>query len=544
MTEDNTAYPRGKYVALALLVGFLYRVLLSLQGIDHIDQGFSNTFYQNIFTHPGTMTFYFNYYLAGLLGGLWHHCFAASGLLGFRLLEALVLTASVFLVYKSFERQLASGKAVAVAILLCFLFPSIVTTLHYNTLTFFFLSLALWCYSKSLYGKPLLWTYLTGVVLGLCFFVRIVNGSLGILVLVPVVYALSSRQQKLAVQLGGAMLGGMVSAALVLLLLMAALGHLTCFYIGLSEAFGFFSGGETSHASGNLFLVYFKSYLNISLQVVAIVALGALYIQSRRLSPKWGVAARTVLLMASVVLVVTSQAYLSAISLCTLMCALVFLSPAPKEDKFITAFAMTGAYVVPFGSDIGIAGIFHWMGALLIVPAAVGVCRVSHSLRRGAVVFSACIALVMLGKALSFAYGEQSPRWTCTERIGNSVLNTFTSPEKADDYRQVISTIRQFTADNPWLVMGNQASELFYATETLPFLGNTQLGTFTGNDLLRQLDLQLEKYGQKPVVVFLEKEEFVFDEAEDVQATLTAWMQAHNYQTVHKDEYITVFQSR
>lgn len=541
--NSNTAYPHSKYVALALLAGFSYRLLLSLQGFDHIDQGFSNTFFQNIFAHPGAMTFYFNYYLTGLIGGVWYHFFAVSGLLGFRLLEALALTASIFFTYKAFERQVAGGKVVSAAILMSFLFPSIVTTLHYNTLTFFFLSLAAWCYSKSLYGRQLLWTYLTGVTLGICFFVRIVNVSLGILILIPVAYALSKRQKMLALQLGGVMLGGMLSAIAAMLLLMASIGHLTYFHTGLGEAFGFFSGGETSHASGNLFLVYFKSYINILLQMAVVIGMGALYVRSGSFPQKWVTPFRALLVATSLILIVTSQPYLSAISLYTLTCASILYKATPKEDKQTTAFVLIGAYIVPFGSDIGIAGIYHWMGGLLIIPATVGFCHLCHTLRRGTLVFSVCIVLVMLWKALSFAYGEQTPRWSCTKRIGNSVLNTFTSHEKADDYRHIIPKIRQYTSDNRWLVIGNQSSELFYATEALPFLGNTQLGTFTGDDLLRRLDMQLEKYGQEPIVVFLEKEGYVFDEAKEVQATLTKWMHSHNYKTVHKDECMTIFQS-
>ena len=121
------------------------------------------------------------------------------------------------------------------------------------------------------------------------------------------------------------------------------------------------------------------------------------------------------------------------------------------------------------------------------------------------------------------------------------MLNTFTSPEKADDYRHIIACIRENTADNHWLVLGNQSSEIFYATETKPFIGNTQLGTFTGEALTRVLDNRLQQYQQRPVVVFLNKEHFVFDEAEEVQEQLKQWMSLHDYQMIHHDEYLTIY---
>jgi hypothetical protein len=59
-----------KYITGAFLIGIVYRLLMGLQGIDSIDMGFCMTFYQNIFSHPEAMTFYFNYYLTGLIGGV------------------------------------------------------------------------------------------------------------------------------------------------------------------------------------------------------------------------------------------------------------------------------------------------------------------------------------------------------------------------------------------------------------------------------------------------------------------------------------------
>ena len=88
---ETVAKKNSLYISLALLIGFLYRMLLSLQGIDHADMGFSNTFYQNIFSHPEAVTLHFNYYVTGLVGGLWYLLLGSTGLLGFRLLEAILL---------------------------------------------------------------------------------------------------------------------------------------------------------------------------------------------------------------------------------------------------------------------------------------------------------------------------------------------------------------------------------------------------------------------------------------------------------------------
>ena len=540
---DNKMKKNSKYILLTLLAGFLYRLLISLQGIDHVDLGYSNTFYQNIFTHPEALPYSFNYYLTGLVGGVWYQLLGATGLLGFRFLEALTLTCAIFFVYKAFERQLMNTHSAVLAIVMSFLFPSVVTTFHYFTLTFFFLSLAAWLYAKSLYAKPLLWTYLSGFTLGLCFFVRTGNTALVLLVLVPIIYALFTKQRSLATRLGGTMLGGMFTGCVVMLAVMAALGHLSYFWTGLEEAFAYYSSGETSYSFFNMLLVYYKDYVNIILQILAIIGLGALYIQSSRLTSTGGVILRIFLIIASLVLIATSLPYLSAISLYTLACAPIFYAITPKEDKLIAAFIIVGTYIFPFGNNIGIASLYHWAGALLIIPTAVGVYHASHILRRGVLICSIYIAAILIWKTLAAPYGENNPRWECTEQIGDNVLNTFTTSDKAADYRQVIASVREHTADNSLVVFGNQASELYYATETLPFLGSTLLDAYVGNDLLRQLDRQYEKYQQLPVVAFLKPAYFTTDETPAVQTALSQWMAARHYQAVEDNEYLTIYKS-
>ena len=460
---DNKKRVNNHYIYLTLLAGFIYRLLISFQGIDHVDLGASNTFYQNIFTHPDVMPYSFNYYLTGLIGGVWYQWLGDTGVMGFRFLEALTLTAAIFFVFKAFERQLMNTHSAVLAIAMSFLFPSVAITFHYFTLTFFFLALAAWCYAKSLYDKPLLWTFLSGFILGLCFFVRTGNTALVWLILVPIVYALSTHQRPLAVRLGGTMLGGMVTGCVLMLAVMMALGHLSLFWEGLEEAFAYYNEGETSYSFFNMIIVYFKDYVNIILQILAIIGLGALYIQSSRLNAKAGTILRIFLIAASLVLIATSLPYLSAISLYTLACAPIFYAITPKEDKLIAAFIVLGTYIFPFGNNIGIASLFHWSGALLIIPAVVGVYHASHILRRGVLICSIYIAVILIWKTLSKPYGETIPRWQCTEQVAGNVLNTFTSPAKADDYRHIIPCIRQYTADNRLLLLGNQASEIFYS---------------------------------------------------------------------------------
>ena len=41
--------------------------------------------------------------------------------------------------------------------------------------------------------------------------------------------------------------------------------------------------------------------------------------------------------------------------------------------------------------------------------------------------------------------------------------------------------------------------------------------------------------------MFLKKDHFVYDEAEESQSVIMQWIHVHDYSVVHDDEYLTIF---
>jgi hypothetical protein len=535
-----------KYIAAAFLIGIIYRLLMSLQGIDSIDMGFCMTFYQNIFNHPEAMTFYFNYYLTGLIGGVWNLLFGQFGLLGFRVLETITVSVAIWLLYLSFRPWFHSTRVAAVAILVSFLFPSFVLTFHYDTLSFLLMSSSVYALSRWQQIERPIWLWTAGVMIGIAFFARIVNGSLAALILVPFVCGCLQSWKRgftLALTFGSGMLAGSIAV----LVLMLALGHWPYFMAALSEAFGTFNGNESSalrdalpevqnsHTSANLFSVYLKSYVNIGLQVLALAGIALFYGDSGHLPQKLKLPIRILLLAVLFVLVLTSQPYLSAIAICSL---LLLISRAIQP---LVSYVLICAYLFPFGSDIGIPGIFHWCAGLLILPTACCYRKLFSTWQKN-VVCALCVAisLLMLYKMGSAAQGEEHSRLHTTTIALPGTLNVMTDSERAERYRNEVSRIQQYGKNNPWLLIGNQASELYYATGKLPFTGNTQMGTFMGSELIERLDRQAADYRRLPLIVYIKRGHDT-DDMPDFRRDLEPWMQKHHYTPVYEDDDLTIF---
>jgi hypothetical protein len=525
-----------KYIVVAFVVGIVYRLLMSVQGIDTVDMGYCMTFYQNIFSHPDALPYYFNYYLTGLVGGVWHLLLGGLGLMGFRVLELLTMTLAVWLLYLSFRRWLTSARVAAVAVLLSFLFPSFVVTFHFDTLAFLLMSASVYFLSHWFgNGRPL-WMMLAGCMIGLSCFTRNMTGGLIALAVLPFYWGAQTSWRK-AQNNVAYYVSGMAVGTLAVISVMALLGHLPYYLTALQEMLDTVGSAQSSHGVAVFWRGYFKSYINIGLQIV-VIALMALYFgDASLLSGRLRAIIRTVMLAGLFVLVLTSQPYLSAVAICTLLIAIT------KEPHPLTFYALACAYLFPFGSGSSIPGVFHWCGGLLIIPAACCYLRLGSQWQRTVTsLVGLCIAVNMVYRMGSKAYGEEHSRLTTTEVALPGTLNTMTQKERAVSYRNVVARIREYAGDGKLLLLGNQASELYYATGMLPFTGNTQVAAFLGDELTARLDRQEAYYGQLPLIALLKHGyETEPDDSEEFRVLVKPWMEKHDYRMVYEDEDIEIY---
>lgn len=530
MTKEN------KYILGAILVGMTYRLLMGMQGIDSSGTGFCMTFYQNIFTHPEAMPYYFNYYLTGIIGGLWQMAFGQFGLMGFRILETLILTAAIGITYLTFRPWLTRTRTAVIAILISSLFPSFIQTFHYDTLSFLLMAISVYAMMQWQRQERQGWLIVAGIMIGVSYFARFVNGSLVILTLVPFFWSCRQTWKK-GLTDAAIYFGGITTGAILVVSLMMALGHWPYFVEGQAEAMGSIGYRDTFHTSGNLVGVYMKSYLDIALQIIAIALITLFYGDAGHLSRKWKLPIRALLLVILFVLVFTSQPYLSAVALCTLLIV--------TTSRILpwAVYALLCAYLFPIGSDAGIPGIVQRCGALLIIPAACCYLRLVGAWKRNAVVaLCVCISVLMMYRMDSSANGKSASRMDDNTIAVPGTLNVLVDEGRAMRYRNAVARIQQHSDDNPLLLIANQASELYYATGKLPFTGNTQMDAFVDEDLPAQMDRQHDRYKRLPVIAFL-KHDADTEKVKVYRQTLKPWMEHFHYQAVYDDADIQLFKA-
>lgn len=531
----------SKWLVAALAVGLTYRLLISLQGVDMVDAGFCNTFYQVIFTHPDSNVFCFIYYLTGLVGGTWELLFGDGGLLGFRLLEALTLTTAIATLAATFSSYMPR-RYTCMAVALSFLFPTIVVTFHYDTITYLLVALSAYALKKALATDKDRWPMMAGALLGMAFFARIVNAALFALLLTPLIIYKQQRIRKTATMAGGLLLG---MAAVIGV--MALLGHTPYYIAALGEAFSTFSGDEATHSHGHLLIQYLRNYVNIALQAVALGACYAAGMWASRLqSLRYRRAA-----LASVAVVVLVLTFTSLPNLTLLAaCMMVLLAVLPRCSKqhptpvVLSLYLTAATLLIPLGSDIGVQGIFNWCAGLIVFPASWCASRCTAPYQRWAQkVLVACVACCALLRTGYEAYGEDVPRWACTSQAQEHRLNVYMEKEKALNYRHFIEAVEQHIGPSRLLFITNQAAELYYATRTLPYEGHVQPVIYTGERLTWRLDERLAHFGEYPLIAFL-NQPHPSAETPAVQEGTLQWMQRHHYQLVYDDGFSRLYATR
>lgn len=535
----NYLAQKKNYIYLAFLIPFIYRLVLSTQGIDNTDVGFCNTFYQAIFTAPDTNEFCFIYYLTGLMGGLWESSFGKFGLIGFRFFEAITLTAAVYFLYATFKDRMSQKQSFA-AILLSMLFPVIIVTFHYDTLSYLLVAIAAFMYSKYLKTNRNKWLFVTGLMIGFSFFARIVNLSFSILVLLPLLVTTKSKEQRLKACCY--MFFGFLGAIITILITMLACNHFDHYIAGLHDAFSTLNRSEATHSKGEMIFRYMKSLKNIILQILIIISIIFLLSKNEQKKYKYKSCIKYLLYLSIFMITLMSMAYLTVLSAALLIVLFCMYQQHKQQDiEFhLSLFLLIATFCFPMGSDIGIQGIFNWCAGLLIFPAInYGKLLKGNTIREVSKVIYICCIICAFCKISYRAYGETASRIHCLSMIRPSRLNVMTEEEKAAKYKKAIATINKYAKTNQPLLLTTQASELYYATNKMPYLGHVQTIIYQGERLERRLEERLHHFKTFPLIAILDKDKEPHEIANE--KILKKWMKRYHYKQIYKDDYITIY---
>ncbi len=529
-----------------LLLALLYHILLGLQGVDMLDEGFHASLYQQFFNDPVSVQYTFLYWLSGLFGALWLKLFPFAGWLGIRIFGALTCTTTLFLAYRLLKDKVAPVPLRTSLILLALFINNDPKDFYYNNFSALLYFAAAALLIRGLVTKRNLLVFLAAALIGINIFNRLPN-LLGTGMVLLILYydwmeKQAIRSSSIKVLVFGA---GVISGILFILGLMKALGHIGIFQNALAQLFTISTaqkandGLKGSYGPFNLLFQSARQYANsltwvINSAVLLLVLAYALQ-QAYRFPEKlkrlvqagiWLIAA-----VFAVTLIKDGILNLKLIELFTGLALTgslwVMLAPGTSEKKLVAAAGLFIVLVHPFGSAVGIytvvpyslwisfplfAGQFSLLGDLTLGIQQNGSEKNGTLLKldipnsRMVLIRYAGTSVLLLGCLLHIVkypyFYDRHNRWEMQSTlVADNYKGIFTSAPKAKLINELLKESEKYIKPGDTVLAYDLIPMYHYWTATKPYLKNPCPWFYSTSLFAEQMDLAEQTNPVLPVVV-------------------------------------------
>lgn len=511
--------PERKFLLFYLSATFLLYLIIGMQGFDMCDEGWVLTGFQQIFNDPKSVQYLFLYYLSTFVGGVWNCLFGEGGILAFRVLAALSMTVSSYVIYKIL-RPYVPRSCMAAGTFWIFLCSDygIMVFYHDNLTTLLSACASYFLLRSLLLDKPGM-MFLCGIIVGVNVFARLPNASLVMLFSMVIPYYLVCRNGRMAVSMFINACLGFAAGVAAVSLLMYSFGHFGIFIDAINDGFSAVDDGQSTHNLGRMLLVYLDNYSEVAINIVLVFTLPVLFLIFRhrlpaRLSSGIG---RTILVLVTCAVYLfmvskTSNNTFTLYSVATVACVVTLLKkPAGTGLWYLSLIIMIVMYFMPLGSDYGIANVgFHciWIAA----PFSAGFLHGVWLRLRGegrmsafpAVLFLIFLLLVFKRGTVNIAsqcYFDEGYRWKKTSLIDSPLATTLTTEKNSRMLSPMLHELSKYVKEDDCLLCFQNIATVHFLTKTRPYLYNPWVWTYDPTNMERKFE-EVERTNKRlPVVV-------------------------------------------
>ena len=261
------------FFVVILMVVFL-QLLISFQGFDLCDEGFSLSFYQQIYKAPESVEYNFVYWLSGLVGGLWYKLYENGGIWWFRILAIIINTITFIISYRILVIYINKWYALVGLSMVLFVNDFGYMVFYHNHLSALLVVSSVFFLMKGIIKNNLLFIAISGLIFAVNIFSRVPNVLLGIYILsIPFYYSyLQKKPLKSNVK---PILFYLIGVSLGLILIVALLYSLNQFDIMKRSFLGIIDSGEAKDSNHNfikLIKVNIYTYIKVAVQFLKFIA--------------------------------------------------------------------------------------------------------------------------------------------------------------------------------------------------------------------------------------------------------------------------------
>lgn len=500
------------FVILYIAVVVAIALPRSLFWMDMEDEGWLLTAYQNIFSHPSSVSYNFLYYNGIVAGGIWELLFGQYGLVAFRFMHALLEVCKALLVYFML-RKYCNKYAIFIGFTIYEIIFIAYPFTDPNQVSAVLCLLAIFFIVKSLEQKQWLHMLVGGAVMGINAFTRIPNIALCALILVLLVYWIDTKDNKTTLNMFLAAIGGFIIGCLLEVLMMCCLGHFAIFIDNIACGFSAAGDADSTHNLMSMGKMYFSQIRNIWYQIAPVALMGFIFVYVKE---KVSVVDKTkyhilIVVLSIVTLVLAYHQHKSLITFETIVCIYIILR-APSIFKYIATLALLFIYMLPLGSDWGYDNGYITMQAMcLVLPFVISYLLTeifSKNLQREIAMFPICLyGFIMVG--YTTYNGGRHYLYYCkklfeTEKrcyVHSPLATTIFIGDWGTKLNPLLDELSKYVKPGDVILCYQSPAMVHYLTETRPYLENAWPWTYTSTDMERHFLKAQNESETLPVIV-------------------------------------------
>lgn len=457
--------------ALLFFLGF--QCLNLFYGLDLYDTGFHLVAYENVFDAPNSVYCNFMYYLTNLIGGTFLRMFPDMGILGFRLMGAGCVIATLAIIFASLKKEISPVHILLGSALVVVSYVRSPYAFNNGILSCCLYAIAIILLYKGLTKKMVFLLIMSGIIVGVNIFSRIPN-VLGVGMVMVVLFhkKLYNKEKGLDWKNACLFLVGVCLGISFVLLLMIQLGHFEVFMHSMKVVFSL-AGGNGSHSLLCMMKIHVAFYLAGIIPVLVFYALFHIdetisYRTSRFVKLVFYVVA-----ILSVFLYVYETTYVYTIiwGMCVIGCIICIIRHQKESIGVLAALALFMLIVEIYGSDTGVN--HGSLPALLAAPVAS-----SQLLNKRRMIYILTFVLAVGWQIIRKGnFQDVGPIYQKTEHIYiPEAKHIFTTPEKANVINSTLEGLRPYVTVGDTMMCFPLAPMMNYLTHTRPAGGSCWIG--------------------------------------------------------------------
>jgi hypothetical protein len=554
------------------------QLVLVFQGLDVCDDGFAATFYQQFFKAPASIEYNFVYWLSGLVGAVWYHLFPDGGIFWLRILAIIVNTGTFYLSFRLLIPYIKPAVLLVSLVITLFINDYGFLLFYNNHLTAFLVVLSMLLMHRGLLRQQLIWTFISGVVVGLNVFSRIPNlTQLALILVIPFWFGFKDGGFKKMMPHLIRFKLGVVSGFGIIAIAMLSVEHLGIFKEAFLSLFDLGKTADNAHNLGYMLGVYFYNYK----QVVkyGLFLLFFLYLFMRYRTPLISKKFRWLAAILCAVgvfqwLRITGIYGYYALGYAGIALGLLFKD---KNLRLLCFMALISQAMLPLGSSGGMNNIgyvalwlsiplfFHLIDKLAGQSQAAWISPFKNLNFNKTVSMRGILWLVMIPflllksyRLINAAYFDPGSRFDKRFRVKSDKAQwIYTTQSRASVLNEVLEALQDYVEADDYVFIFDKSPMLHFLTETRPYLYNSWPWIYDEVTFRKKLQ-KAEQELELPVVVIqkfetigafsLPKEDYMSTHLENnyfhtnaVTAQMNAFLQTHQYQMDWSNSYYEIY---